>query len=81
VPPVQPSSVALADVYAVPVAPVQLEDDVSSVAGRAGTPGPRVVWLESRTLRPCVAWVESWAPRGAQPKSVKKVTMVLRRVT
>jgi hypothetical protein len=63
------------------VAPAQPEGNVSSVAGRAWMPGPRVAWLELRTSRPCMAWAESWVSRGAWSKSVKKVMMVLRRVT
>jgi hypothetical protein len=47
VPPVSPSPVAAADVEAVPMAPTQLEGDMSSAAGRGGTPESQVAWSES----------------------------------
>jgi hypothetical protein len=66
VPQVWPSPTVTSDVEAVAVAPAQPEGDVSSAAGRAGTPVPRVARLE---LWSRMAWVASWAPRGVRPKS------------
>jgi hypothetical protein len=59
VPPVCPSSAAAAGVEVVSVAPVKPDGDVSSAAGRAGTP------------KSLVAQPKSWVPRGARSKSVK----------
>jgi hypothetical protein len=89
VPPIQPSSVATADVEAVPLATTQSEGDTSSAAGRAGMSEPRVARPESWTPEPCVARVEMRAPRGAplnswmphrrRSKSVKQATKDLRK--
>jgi hypothetical protein len=79
VPPIWHSSVAAADVEAVPVAPAQPEGDASSAAGRTGMPGLWVAWSESWTPGLCVACSESWPSCGARPKSVKQVMKVLQR--
>jgi hypothetical protein len=82
--------VATADVDAVLVAPAQPEGDVISAAGRAGMSEPWVARLKSWMPGPCVAWVESRAPHGAQlklwvlhwrqPRPVKQEMEVLLRV-
>jgi hypothetical protein len=71
----------------VPVAPTQLEGNVCSVMGRAGTLGLQVAWPKSWMSRPRVAQLESWAPREEQLKSwasrgarLKQATMLLQRV-
>jgi hypothetical protein len=51
------------------VAPAQPEGGVSSTAGRAGIPEPRVARSEVWTLGPCMARVEFRAPHGVQPQS------------
>jgi hypothetical protein len=61
--------VGTTDVEAVSVAPAQFDGDASSAVGRARTPEPRVVRLESWTPGSCMARVEMRAPHGAQPKS------------
>jgi hypothetical protein len=69
VPPIRPSPVVTANVEEVPVSLAQPESDTSSGVGRAGMLEPWVVRSESSTPGSSMAWVESRAPRGAQPKS------------
>jgi hypothetical protein len=57
---VRPSLAVTTKVEAVSVAPAQPEGDASS----AGTPEQWEVWEESWMPGPCVAQMESWAPRG-----------------
>jgi hypothetical protein len=50
---------------------------VTSAMDRAGTSVPRVAWPLSWMSGPCMARAESWAPRGARPKSVKEAMRML----